>query len=208
VSELSLLQRIAAALVSRPLVYDLVQSLAGQGYVVRRMKAKVGRLPHARVLDVGSSAGRLALRLGLAPVCLDLDARPILAIRRRGETLRAVVGDAAVLPFPDAHFDLCLCVALFHHIDEATLVRVIGELARVTAGHLLLLDPLRNERRKASRWLWKYDRGRHPRTREELTRRLEPAFRIIDAEEFTVYHQYLLCVAAPSRPPATAAGRP
>ena len=205
-SELSLLQRIAGALVSRPFIYDLVQSLAGQGYVVERLKAKAGRLPHARVLDVGSSAGRMALRIGLIPVCLDLDARPILAIQKRGETLRAVVGDAALLPFPDAHFDLSLCVALFHHIDDPTLARVVGELSRVTSGHLLLLDPLRNDRRKTSRWLWKYDRGRHPRTREELTRSLEPAFQILDAEEFAVYHQYLLCVAKPLRAPAPTAG--
>jgi ubiquinone/menaquinone biosynthesis C-methylase UbiE len=192
------LRRLAASLVSRPFVYELVQSLAGQAKVAERLRATLDRLPpHRRALDVGSAAGGFALRIGIAPVCLDLDPRPLLALRRREPSAKALAADAARLPFSDGAFDLTLCVAIVHHIDDGTLGRVVTELSRVTSGHLLLLEPLRNDARRASRWLWRYDRGRHPRTREQLVAILERSFEVDEAMEFTVYHQYLLCVARP-----------
>lgn len=196
---LSLLQRLAAALVSRPFVYELVQDLAGQAKVAERLRTALDRLPpHRRALDVGSAAGGFALRVGIAPVCLDLDPRPLLALRRREPSAKAVAADAARLPFPDGAFDLTLCVAIFHHVDDATLARAVTDLARVTSGHLLLLEPLRNDARRISRWLWHYDRGRHPRTRSELIATLGRCFQVDEAIEFAVYHQYLLCVARPA----------
>ena len=195
----TLLQRLAASLVSRPFVYELVQSLAGQARVAERLRATLDRLPpHRRALDVGSAAGGFALRVGIAPVCLDLDPRPLLALRRRESSAKALAADAARLPFSDDAFDLTLCVAIFHHIDDDTLGRVVTELSRVTSGHLLLLEPLRNDARRASRWLWHFDRGRHPRTRGDLVAILGRSFQVDEAIEFAVYHQYLLCVARPA----------
>ena len=193
----TLLQRLAAALVSRPFVYDLVQDLAGQAKVAERLREAVERFPHRRVVDVGSAAGGFALRLGVDPVCLDLDPRPLAALRRRAPAARAVAADAARLPFPDGAFDLALCVAVFHHVDDATLSSVVAELARICAGRMLLLEPLKNDGRRVSRWLWHYDRGRHPRTRDQLVAILEPHFRLDETIEFAVYHQYLICVASP-----------
>lgn len=193
----TLLQRLAAALVSRPFVYDLVQDLAGQAKVAERLRKALERLPHGRVVDVGSAAGGFALRLGIAPVCVDLDPRPLAALRRRAPAARVVAADAARLPFGDGAFDVALCVAVFHHVDDATLSSVVAELARVSSGRLLLLEPLRNDARRVSRWLWHYDRGRHPRTREQLMAILEPHFRVDEAVEFAVYHEYLVCVASP-----------
>jgi hypothetical protein len=40
--------------------------------------------------------------------------------------------------------------------------------------------------------LWRYDRGRHPRQTSELRRELASRFRLLDDEEFTVRHTYLL----------------
>ncbi len=193
----TLLQRLAAALVSRPFVYDLVQNLAGQAKVAERLRGALDRVPHRRVLDVGSAAGGFALRLGIVPVCLDLDPRPLAALRRRTDGALAVAADASRLPFSDGAFDLALCVAVLHHVDDATVPRVVSELARVASGRLLLLEPLRNDGRRISRWLWRYDRGRHPRNREELISILERAFRVDEATEFAVYHQYLLCRTSP-----------
>ena len=194
----TLLQRVAAALVSRPLVYDLVQTLAGQARVAERLRGALARVPPPRrVVDVGSAAGGFAQRLGIRPVCVDLDPRPLAALRRRTGTAPAVAADASRLPFRDAAFDLALCVAVLHHLDDATAPRVIAELERVSAGRVLFLEPLRNDRRRVSRWLWRYDRGRHPRTRDELLALLEPAFRVEEAVEFSVYHEYLLCRTGP-----------
>jgi SAM-dependent methyltransferase len=188
------LQRLAASLVSKPFVYDLVQSLAGQEKVAQRLRAVLADMPHRRALDVGSAAGGFAYRLGISPVFADLDPRPVAALRRRRPEVRATVADAATLPFADRTFDLVLCLAVLHHLDDATLERVVSELARVAAARVLILEPLRNDARGISRWLWHYDRGRHPRTRDQLIAALSKSMHVEEAAEFSVYHQYLMCV--------------
>ena len=186
-------------MVSNPLVYDLVQNLAGQARVAERLEQALSRLPHDRTLDVGSATGGFALRLGVDPVLLDNDLRPLLAVRRRALATRAVAADGALLPFPSRSFNVTLCVAVSHHLEDETLPRLVSELSRVTSGHLLFLDPVRNDSRWISRWLWRYDRGRHPRARSELLAILERAFNLVEIVDFAVYHQYLLCVASPRR---------
>lgn len=205
--ERSALQRLAAALVSRPFIYNLVQNLAGQKQVAARLRIALKSLPAGRSLDVGSSSGGLAFRVGLSPVCMDIDPRPLLRLRRLHRAAHAVAGDAASLPFPDGTFDLTLFVMIFHHLDDQTMSSVVPELSRVTAGHLLLLEPLRIESRRISRWLWRYDRGPHPRTREELLTHLEREFHLLEVVEFAVYHRYLLCVGKPRRASALAAAK-
>lgn len=194
----SWLERAAAALVSIPAVYDLVQRAAGQPTVADRLKRAVERLgPAARVLDVGSSEGGFAARLALDPVFLDVDPRPLAALRRRRPGARAAAADATRMPFRDSAFDVTLCAAVSHHLDDGQLAAVVSELARVTRGHLVFLDALRNERRPLSRWMWRFDRGRHPRTVGEIGGALDRRFRLTGPEEFTVRHQYALWVGSP-----------
>ncbi len=191
------LDRMAAALVSRPSIYAMVQTLAGQRRVARRLRDALAALPPGRLLDVGSAEGGFASRLGRDPVFIDLDPRPLAALRRRGRGSRAAAADAASLPFPDRAFDVSACVAVSHHLDDPQLEKVVAELGRVTSGTLLFLDALRNDGRALSRWLWRYDRGRHPRTLDQLRIALERRFRLLEEQEFTIYHQYVLWVATP-----------
>jgi len=188
--------RIVAAALARPFVYELVQAAAGQRRVAERLREAAAPLPKSAVLDVGSASGGFAVRLGMRPVCLDLDPRAVRALRRAAG-FPALAADAARLPFSDRRFDLSLCVAVSHHLDDATLSAAIRELARVTSGRLLFLDALRNDARPISRWLWRHDRGRHPRTYEELRERIASAFDIREERRFTVYHHYALWVASP-----------
>jgi ubiquinone/menaquinone biosynthesis C-methylase UbiE len=196
----TLLQRLAASLVSRPFVYELVQNLAGQGRVAERLAAVLSRLPSGRLLDVGSSEGSFARRLGREAVGLDVDVRALAAARSRGGYHTVVAADASRLPFGGGRFGITLFVAVAHHLDDGQLSAALEELARVTSGHFLLLDPLRNDRRAVSRWLWRYDRGRFPRTSEYLVNELSRDFEIVEMDQFAVYHEYLLCVAVPRRP--------
>jgi hypothetical protein len=46
-----------------------------------------------------------------------------------------------------------------------------------------------------SRILWRYDRGRHPRTAELLRKEIGRRFEVVVDEEFTVLHRYVLLVA-------------
>lgn len=191
------LRRALGVLVSRPLVYGFVQNLAGQARIAQRLRAALAALPPGRVLDVGSAEGSFASRLEVDPVFVDLDPRPLLALRRQRRGSRAAAADATRLPFPDQAFDVSLCVAVSHHLDDGQLERVIAELGRVTSRDLLFLDALRNDQRALSRWLWLHDRGRHPRTIGELRAALERRFRLREEREFTIYHRYVLWVASP-----------
>ena len=194
-------RRLASSLVSIPAVYDLVQKLAGEPRMAERLRRTLATLPKGRTVDVGSSGGRLADRLGVDPVYVDIDVRPLAARRRRGGAPLVLGADACRLPFPDRCFDLSLCFFVSHHLTDGELSHVVAELARVTGGALFFADWVRNDRRALSRLLLRYDRGRNPRTREEIVAALSGRFDLIDVSDFEIYHQYVLCVARPHPPP-------
>lgn len=102
-----------------------------------------------RVLDVGAGGGDVAIRLGrflrrrdAAPrfVLADLHAGVLDLCRDRilaagGETARHAAFvrlDGASLPFPDRAFDLALCSATLHHLDDRAASRLLSELDRVS----------------------------------------------------------------------------
>lgn len=196
----NLFERAAASLVSRPLVYEIVQTLAGQARVAALLRSaleSLGARMGESILDVGSAEGGFAARLGIDPVYVDIDVLPLLALRRRRLGSRAVAADAVELPFSEKSFDAALCAAVSHHLDGAQFEKVVSELARVTRRHLVFVDAVRNDGRAVSRWLWRFDRGRYPRTREALASVLERHFVFGAPETFTVLHQYVVWVASP-----------
>lgn len=97
----------------------------------------------AWLLDVGCGSGDVARALlsearsqgrRLEIVALDAsDAVLAIARQRTGEEplLRFVRGDARLLPFPDAAFDIATCNLTLHHFDEDGAVEVLRELRRV-----------------------------------------------------------------------------
>ena len=196
-SEKSVLGRVAAALLSRPFVYNLVQVVAGRDRVIKRLREAAGSLPSGRVLDVGSASGQIGLGLGIRPICLDIDFLPLSDRRRRGTLDLAVQGDAARLPFVRKSFDLTLCTAVSHHLDDDTLLPALAEIGRVTSGTFLFFDATRNDSRWLSRSLWRFDRGRHPRTEGQLLGTLERLFHPRTVAGFAVFHQYLLFIGTP-----------
>ena len=198
-----MLQRLAARLVSKPWIYDLVQRAAGRAEVVARVRAILPHVAGRRVLDVGSAGGGLATVLGLDPVSLDVDARSVLSVRRRKPSAAALVGDASRLPFPDRYFDLSLCADISHHLPEPVWREALSELRRVTRGTLLFLDAVRDDKRLISQLLWRYDRGRFPRRRDDILEAIGREFRVRSVDDFSVYHRYLLCTATPDSSPAS-----
>ena len=141
----------------------------------------------------------MADRLGIKPVYVDIDLRPLLARGRRVAAAHLVGADAARLPFGAGSFDVALCLFVSHHLRDAELQNVIAELARVTTGALVFADPVRVDTRWISRLLWHYDRGRNPRTKEEILAALHTDFEVVGVSDFRIYHQYVLCVGRPRR---------
>jgi len=103
-----------------------------------------------RVLDVACGPGFLTMAFAShAKEVVGVDATQALLQRARSEAerrgihnVRFETGDATVLPFADAAFDVVSCRAAFHHFPDPE--RVLGEMRRVArpGARLLVADML------------------------------------------------------------------
>jgi SAM-dependent methyltransferase len=110
----------------------------------RRLLTEVAALAPARVLDAGCGEGHvtawIARALPAAAVTgLEGRADALAAFRERNPGLRAVEGDLRALPFDDDAFDLVVSTEVLEHLDDPR--AAVRELARVSAGHVLLTVP-------------------------------------------------------------------
>jgi SAM-dependent methyltransferase len=99
--------------------------------------------PCERMLDVPCGAGRLAPALLVRTrtlVCADAAAAMLAEARAAlGDRARLARARVEALPFPDRAFDVTVCWRLLHHFREgSTRLRILGELARVTRGAVVL----------------------------------------------------------------------
>ena len=85
----------------------------------------------AKILDLGSGVGRI-MRTWKRRGFQDIYGLEIskTAVRASGEP-NMICGTVADIPYRDNEFDLVFSVALFEHIDESILERVINECLRV-----------------------------------------------------------------------------
>jgi SAM-dependent methyltransferase len=104
---------------------------------IARLVAAVAPSPTARVLEVATGPGHVALAFAAVAgqvVGSDLTAAPLAiaeaARRQRGlDNVRFEQGDAARLAYENGSFDIVLCRFAFHHFSEPAIV--LGEMARV-----------------------------------------------------------------------------
>ena len=199
----NLLRRTAAALVSRPVVYDVVQVLAGSRKCYGRLKRQLPGTAGKRVLDVGGGTGRAldVLEANARYTCLDMDRQKLVRLREKYPGAEVVVGDAAAMPTSSGGFELALCVFVAHHLQDSVLRGALGELSRVCRGSTLIMEPLWVPSRAISRLLWRYDQGAYPRTRAALLEEVERYFEIEHVDEWTVFHRYILLRCRPRRSP-------
>jgi SAM-dependent methyltransferase len=115
--------------------------------------ALAGDVSGARALDVGTGVGATALALaarGARVAALDLTPAMLEKVREQAaergiDGIETQLGDAAALPFPDAHFDLVACRVCAHHFGRPR--EAVSEMARVLrpGGQLLLIDSISPE---------------------------------------------------------------
>ncbi len=195
------------ALAARPLVYDAVQTLAGSRRCLRRLHAVLPETAGRRVLDVGAGTGKAWTRSDGAAcyVGLDLDLQKLIRLRSRHGAARVVCADAGSLPVRAGAFDLVMIALVSHHLENGALRAVLGEVARVCRGLVVIMDAVEVPSRPLSRLLWRYDLGAYPRERAALLAEIERMFEVEHLEEFSVLHRYVLCRCRPR--PLRAAAR-
>lgn len=116
--------------------YAANTSIADPERVARLVRA-VDPAPDARVLEVATGPGYVAMGFALAcreVVGIDLTEAPLAIARRtaaeRGlRNVRFETGDADRLPFDDGSFDVVVCRFAFHHFEDPS--RVLAEMVRV-----------------------------------------------------------------------------
>jgi tellurite methyltransferase len=102
-----------------------------------------GRINHGqRILDAGCGGGRnieYMLRQGFDVSGVDQDVEAIEKVQSLAESVapsstldKFVLGDVAKMPFPDAHFDVVMSIAVLHFAKSQTHFNsMLGEMARV-----------------------------------------------------------------------------
>jgi ubiquinone/menaquinone biosynthesis C-methylase UbiE len=201
-----LLTELLHRVVANPVVYDTVQAIAGTSSELdHRLAEHVGELP-ARpiILDVGGGSG---LPPSLWPkdatyLCLDIDPVKLAGFRRKGRPGIAVQADGTHLPFRTNSVDLVVCKNVTHHLSDAQLPALFQESARVIkpGSRMLFMDAVQAPDRWRSRFLWRYDRGSHPRAIETLRQTMATEFNLAHWEVFATHHRYVLGVGnSPSK---------
>ncbi len=135
---------------------------------LRRLVEAVNPRPDARVLEVATGPGHVAM--AFAAVCrdvigLDLTGAPIAianrASRERGlGNVRFQVGDAEHLPFGAGEFDVTVCRFAVHHFENPA--NVIAEMTRVCAsgGTVAIEDLVASEHPERAEYHNRFERLR------------------------------------------------
>lgn len=98
-------------------------------------------------MDVGTRDGYIAVLLAERydlVAAIDLVKPSVIP-----PNVLCVRGDVTALPYPDGFFDLVLCSEVLEHIPEPHLTRACQELVRVSASHVLIGVPYKQDLRCA-----------------------------------------------------------
>lgn len=120
--------------------------LAGQGRLYEYGPDAIAKIDaliqgKRRLLDIGCGDGTIGGALQAGTVFgVDISRQCARLARRRG--VRAIVADAAGLPYPNAYFDAVYCIDVLHHIGP-NWRPTLAELYRVLTpgGALAIVEP-------------------------------------------------------------------
>ena len=112
------------------------------------------------------------------------------------EKVEVVRADARALPFADGAFDYAITSLFLHHLDEADVVRVLGEMGRVARRGIAAGDLVRDVR--AVWWIRLFTLWANPMVKHDAVVSVKQAFRRAEVESmaraagvtFATYHRH------------------
>jgi SAM-dependent methyltransferase len=150
--------------------------------MARRIK-QGGRRP--RLLDLGCGTGELAsvfLKTGYDYVGIDIEPERIEYARKEYPQGKFHVMDAAALSYPDDYFDQILVTGVLHHLTDAEVRTIVGEMKRVLqpSGKALVMEDiaLRGSLNLLGALVHLADEGAHIRRPPEYAPLFTPDFEI------------------------------
>jgi ubiquinone/menaquinone biosynthesis C-methylase UbiE len=143
-------------------VYDATRALPPAVASALRealLRALAETAPQARLLEVGIGTGRIALPLaaaGVRVVGIDLSARMLEVLRRKGGKVAVVRAEARRLPFRAAAFDAALFSHVLHLVADAEVAIAEGTRVVRPGGRLILVSEDHDEgpHLEARRLVW------------------------------------------------------
>jgi SAM-dependent methyltransferase/uncharacterized protein YbaR (Trm112 family) len=192
------LVRALHTIAARPSVYDRIQAVVGARELRARVAQRLSDANGKAVLDIGAGTGTLAGELppNTTYLWLDSDPQKLRGLLARHTDVLAVIADATRIPLRDRAVDFAVCVNVSHHLEDAELDRLLADAERVAGERLVFVDAVVSPRIR-SRLLWRYDRGRHPRTVDRLVEAVGAAFDVAEVERFRIHHEYALITGHP-----------
>lgn len=195
----SMLIKLSHYLISKPLIYDLVQYCVGAHYIHKRLSRQVNQyISDTVLLDIGGGTG-ISKKFLISPklyICLDIDKAKLDRFSEKSAGI-ALLGDATFTPVKKEVIDVVLCAFMTHHLSDRSFVQLLVEIKRIlkTNGTLILIDAILDERATLGRMLWKFDVGIYPKTRGALISEISKQFYVINEDAFDVFHQYHIITA-------------
>jgi SAM-dependent methyltransferase len=165
---------VRATLADIARVNALLGGSAAAAFGLRRL---LEHAPDGRVLtllDVGAGSGDIALHLArrawrrgvrLRPVALER--HPVAARLCRRAGVPVALADGGRLPLADGAVDVVLASQLLHHLERASAIVLLQELARVARVGVIVADLRRHAVAAAGIWLASYLLRLHRVTRHD-----------------------------------------
>lgn len=134
--------------------------------------------------------------------CLDPDPQKLKGFCGKFPQDEVVEASGCSIPFADCSFDLCIMVAVSHHLTVKELDSSLAEIKRVLRpqGKLMLIDAVLNPKNIRGCILWSVDRGIFPKRESGLARHLARHFSIERRLGWRVLHEYALFWCSKCRP--------
>jgi len=153
--------------------------------VLREMKSALAARPEERVLDFGCGCGGFCLAVPGEYLGIDLNPNCVAFARWRWRrpSRRFEIVELGALD-QNARFDGAMMVSCLHHLSDAEAHAVLGRLARIVRGRLVVvdLDPESSNRFQA--FLLAYDRGKFIRPAARQRELLGAHFEIAEERRF------------------------